>query len=48
MMSGHDNLVFENGQLRAELKAQQAVCQKLRNEKEEALAAVQEAVEEIA
>ena len=40
-------LEFENSQLRAELRAQQAVCQKLRREKEEALQAIEEAVEEI-
>ncbi len=46
-MSAGENLVSENDRLRAELRAQQAVSQKLRLEKEEALAALQEAVEEI-
>ena len=40
-------LQFDNSQLRAELRAQQAVQKKLRNEKEEAHAAIKEAIDEI-
>ena len=42
-----ETLQFENSQLRAELRAQQAVQNKLRNEKEETHAAIAEAIDEI-
>lgn len=42
-----ESLQFENANVRRELRAQMAVCDKLRREKEAALEAYAEAMEEI-